>query len=245
MAPTQLELKLLIHPKSRKVLFAEAGKDFVDFLCIPLVLPVGKVIQLLSKSMIGSFGALYESIENLSETYFQPNLDKGILLKPFALLSVSEAPLLLTDVESSSHKFYTCPYSCRFIADNNQAICPNCNGKMSSDVSYVPPPALAVSSSSSSSSGGYVKGAVTYMVMDDLTVKPMSSTSFFTVLKKFNVKDIGALEEKIVQLGMAEGLNLLREAFQSKDVLTNVFLDKNSAVFGTAEGGLSSDEYSE
>ncbi|KAK6933244.1 Protein of unknown function DUF674 [Dillenia turbinata] len=101
------------------------------------------------------------------------------------------------------------------------------------EVCYVPPPSLAASSPSSSGEG-YVKVAVIYMVMDDLTVKPVSSISSITVFKKFNVKDIGALEEKKVKLIMAEvlrrGLKLLSEAFLSKDALTNVFPGERSSL---------------
>jgi hypothetical protein len=57
---------------------------------------------------------------------------------------------------------------------------------------------------SSSSEGGYVKGLITYMVMDDLEVKPMSTISSITLLTKFNVKDLGSVEEKMVDLGMDE-----------------------------------------
>ena len=42
------------------------------------------------------------------------------------------------------------------------------------------------------------------MVMDDLEVKPMSTISSITLLNKFNVKHIGALEEQVVELGMDE-----------------------------------------
>ena len=52
--------------------------------------------------------------------------------------------------------------------------------------------------------GGYVEGVVTYVVMDDLVVKPMSTTSNITLLQKFNVKEIGAVEERVVHLGMDE-----------------------------------------
>ncbi|PON75319.1 hypothetical protein PanWU01x14_042860 [Parasponia andersonii] len=52
--------------------------------------------------------------------------------------------------------------------------------------------------------GGYVKGVVTYMVMDDLGVKPMSTTSSVSILKKLNVKDVGVLEERTVKLGLNE-----------------------------------------
>ena len=49
--------------------------------------------------------------------------------------------------------------------------------------------------------GGYVKDVVTLLVMDDLTVEPMSTISAIMLLKKFNVKDCSALEEMIVDLG--------------------------------------------
>ena len=52
--------------------------------------------------------------------------------------------------------------------------------------------------------GGFVKGVVTYTVMDDLVVKPMSKISSITLPNKFNVKDVGDLEESVVEVGMSE-----------------------------------------
>jgi hypothetical protein len=49
-----------------------------------------------------------------------------------------------------------------------------------------------------------VKGVITYMVLDDLDVKPMSTISAITLLSKFNVRDVGAVEEKVVDFGMDE-----------------------------------------
>ena len=57
---------------------------------------------------------------------------------------------------------------------------------------------------SSDDEGGYVKGVVTYMVMDDLVMKPMSTISSIALLEKFSVKEVGALEERVVDLGMDE-----------------------------------------
>ncbi len=54
------------------------------------------------------------------------------------------------------------------------------------------------------SDGGYVQEAVIYMVMDDLAVKPLSTDSIISLLDKFNVKEIGTLEEKVVDLGEDE-----------------------------------------
>uniref|UniRef100_A0A7N2MGM7 Uncharacterized protein n=1 Tax=Quercus lobata TaxID=97700 RepID=A0A7N2MGM7_QUELO len=64
------------------------------------------------------------------------------------------------------------------------------------------------------------------MIMDDPEVKPMSTISSITLLNKFNVKQLGDLEEKVVELGMEEGVKLLKASLQSKSVLTDVFLPK-------------------
>ncbi|XP_043715193.1 uncharacterized protein LOC122663650 [Telopea speciosissima] len=73
---------------------------------------------------------------------------------------------------------------------------------------------------------GYVKEVVTYMITDDLEVKPVSTISGITFLNRYDVKDIAALEDRVVHLGMKEGLDLLRASLQSKSVLTDVFLAK-------------------
>ncbi|XP_020552589.1 uncharacterized protein LOC105170877 isoform X3 [Sesamum indicum] len=70
------------------------------------------------------------------------------------------------------------------------------------------------------SSDGFVKGAVTYMVMDDLSVKPLSTKSTISLLQKFNVRDV---EEKVVSVGNDEAVKLLSCALQSKSVLTDLF----------------------
>lgn len=42
------------------------------------------------------------------------------------------------------------------------------------------------------------------MIMDNLEVMPMSTICSLTLLNKFNVKDVGGLEEKVVDVGMNE-----------------------------------------
>ncbi|PSS32603.1 Mitochondrial distribution and morphology protein [Actinidia chinensis var. chinensis] len=190
MATSNVSLKLLIDTKSSRVLYAEAGKDFVDFLFSLLHLPVGTVIRLLIKdSMVGSLGDLYESIENLSETYWQPNQNKDSLLKPQTPSCASGVPKLLPSDISTGEVIYT--------FSTNEV---------------------------SAGKGGFVQGVVTYMVMDDLVVKPMSGISGITLLNKFNVKDLSALEERVVDFGMDEGLKLLKASLQTKTVLTSIFL---------------------
>ncbi|KAJ8631659.1 hypothetical protein MRB53_024982 [Persea americana] len=60
--------------------------------------------------------------------------------------------------------------------------------------------------------------------MDDLVVMPMSTISSITLLNKFSVKDVGDLEKSVVQVGMVEGLSILKASLHSKTVLTDIFL---------------------
>ncbi|CAK9176526.1 unnamed protein product [Ilex paraguariensis] len=228
MAASKVSLKLLIDKQNHKVLFAEAGKDFVDFLFNLLSLPVGTVIKLLTKqSMMGCLGNLYDSIENLSEIYMQPNQDKNSLLNPKVFDAGTPFFLLDNVSDVKNKKFYRCKnYICPNIADKPGAVCPNCGNSMSSEVAYVPRVVVKDKEVAvADDQGGYVKGVVTYMVTDDLVVQPMSTISCVTLLNKFNVKDMGALEERVVHLEMKEGVKILKASLQSKNVFTSVFLE--------------------
>ncbi|KAF8008914.1 hypothetical protein BT93_J0034 [Corymbia citriodora subsp. variegata] len=204
-----MSLKLLVDQRIHKVLFAEAGKDFVDFLFHCLALPVGTVISFLTNGgTAGSLGNLYKSIENLNDIYLKPN-QKETLLKPKLPSSGPELPLLLPEASSSAPAdYYRCPNSsasrCNYVTDTPSAKCPCCNYIMSTGLSWVVGPAASSSSEASGSEGGYVKGVITYMVMDDLVVKPMSTISCITLINKFNVQEIGDLEEKVIDFGMDE-----------------------------------------
>ncbi|KAI3461374.1 hypothetical protein Pfo_018037 [Paulownia fortunei] len=223
MAESTMSLKLLIDTQGKRVLFAEAGKYFVDFLFRILSVPVGTVISLLRKQeMVGSFANLYESIENLDESYIQPNQNKDTLLKPVAPVSGSSVPLLALNEAPTVKKFYrcTCSQSVSYVSDDPSAVCPYCGRKMITNVSYVALPA----GQQVPDEAGFVKGVVTYMVTDDLVVMPLSNISSITLINKFNVKEVSALEEKVVNFGMDEAVKLLNASLQSKKVLTEVFL---------------------
>ncbi|GMI87025.1 hypothetical protein like AT5G01140 [Hibiscus trionum] len=94
---------------------------------------------------------------------------------------------------------------------------------MNTTSTYVNPPNKVSTTSSAANEGGYVRGVVTYTILDDLKLNLMSSISSITMLNKFNVKRVDALQEKVVIVGMNEVL-LLKASLQSKTVLTDVFL---------------------
>ncbi|WMV35530.1 hypothetical protein MTR67_028915 [Solanum verrucosum] len=161
--------------------------------------------------MVGCLGNLYDSLQNLDNKYIQPNQKKDTLLKPKSAASV---PLLLINNSLVEKQFYKCPNHSDYVTDDPLTHCPISR-------TYVEPPVENVVASDK----GLVKGVVTYMVLDDLVVKPMSTISSITLLNQFSIKDVGVLKEKVVTLGMDEALKLLKTSLQSKSVLTSVFMD--------------------
>jgi len=216
----KLSLKLLVDARANKVLFAEAGKDFVDFLFYIMLLPLGTIIKLLQmkegKVQVGCLGELYRSIEALSTDYIQSSMIKDALLTPTSSGAVVSPPtataLLLKDAlaiqTGTTRKFYLCPcsHSHSYVSDVQGAVCPSCNNTMTREFSYVAPK----SSSSSSRTSGYVKRKVTYMVMDSLEIKPMSAISTLRIINKFHVKDVASLVEKHVEVGFNEVIILIK-----------------------------------
>ncbi|XP_043698909.1 uncharacterized protein LOC122649730 [Telopea speciosissima] len=242
MAASNLKVKLLVDKKNQKVLFAEAEKEVVDFLFNLLALPVGTVVKLIltKDSMVGSLGNLYKSVENLSEAYLESNQSKLSLLEPKLSASVSQMPLLLsnptaptTPDKGGTVYFYRCPYSCNnynYVTSDRGTSCPSCRNQMSTKMTYVAGAGTAEEQirgdGGGAGRGGYVKGLVTYMIMDDLSVTPLSTISGITVMSNFNVIEVGSLEEKVFDLDMDLGLAILKASLQSKTVLTDVFLGK-------------------
>lgn len=198
-----ISLKLLVDKSSNKVLFAEAGKEFVDFLFGLLQIPLGSIMGLLWKHGIagsaGSLRRIYGSVQNLDPTYLLQTKDSLLTPKPVFPPNTCTPPLLLNFVPPkpetrSSSKPHV---SLHFPVVANYPI-------YSSSSSF----GFGSSATSASSNNpvvepketGYVRGVVTYMVMDDLTVEPMSTISSITLLNTFNVKDVSFLQEKMVNV---------------------------------------------
>ncbi|KAK2663113.1 hypothetical protein Ddye_001687 [Dipteronia dyeriana] len=79
--------------------------------------------------------------------------------------------------------------------------CPNCERRsMDRELSYVNPPWKG---------GGFLKGLVSYIVMDNLEFMPMSTKMFVSLLKKFDIEDVSALEETEVELCVEENISNL------------------------------------
>ncbi|KAJ0035463.1 hypothetical protein Pint_26427 [Pistacia integerrima] len=235
MADTKVKLKLLVDREAKIVLFAEAGKEFADFLFYLLSLPAGTIVRLLEKkNMVGCLGNLYESIEHLNETYIQPTQNKSSLLNPKSPVYSTDMPLLLSDHELKTRIVYMCPYHNSYVAEIPNVVCPQCERKMTTEVPYVNASSNPAGKSTTvAAERGFVKAVVTYMVMDNLELQPMSTISSITMLNRFHVKGVRSLEEKVVDFGVEEGLKLLKASLECKNVLTSIFLGNNGPQKGS------------
>ncbi|XP_058774273.1 uncharacterized protein LOC131648540 [Vicia villosa] len=205
---TKVSMKLLIDTKNNKVLFAEASKPVIDFLFNLLCLPIGTVVKLLSSNNMN---------------YMQPFQTKDVLLNPKAQSSSTQISGFLTrnhanEDKDEEIKLFMCPNKCKFeVTKDNTTRCTSsvnihspfmapayssCSNFMSSEVHYIGNKKVAEKKSFSNNKSGFVKYVITFMVMDDLVIHAMSTISSITLLNKFNIKEIGTLQEKIVEMGM-------------------------------------------
>ncbi|XP_078173869.1 uncharacterized protein LOC144567581 [Carex rostrata] len=229
LSAPKLQLKLLVDQHSNRVLFAEAGKEALDFLLGLLRIPLGLVVHLLTEEQIpGSFTSIYSSIQNLDESYLMLS-DRDVLLKP--RLPTVSLPLLEPDSPALAtpppKRYYRCSgtvHTCRgnplYMTDVGGMPCPNCRQPMGTEMNFLEKPKV------NSGKSGYVKGPITYLVMDDLSMMPMSTISAIALLKKFQLKDLSMLCEMTVEFGRKESLELLKASLQSKTVLTDVFVSE-------------------
>ncbi|KAF7027756.1 hypothetical protein CFC21_039771 [Triticum aestivum] len=225
-APT---MKLLIDAKAKRVLYAEAGKDAVDFLFGILATPVGTVAKLLRAAGDGAGAAnIYASAEGMNLVYMQSSAVRNALLNSHRY-TLLQCPA----IRGLPSPATTAPPAPSTSVPRSMAL---------PSVSYRPqypavaPPAFAMTvprgchSCGSVVAGGFVQGLVTYTVMDDLTSTPMSNVSVMALLSKLNGEEKGLiLEEKSVKIGQQEGLDILMASLQSSTVLTDVFMSNNSA----------------
>ncbi|KAK1571866.1 hypothetical protein Q3G72_024223 [Acer saccharum] len=84
---------------------------------------------------------------------------------------------------------------------------------------------LSIARTVSASEGCTVKELVKYMVTDDLSMTPVSMT-FVADLLQHHVKDLGALEKRVVDFGTDEAVKLLKSSLMSNAALSDAFLGK-------------------
>ncbi|KAJ6432719.1 hypothetical protein OIU84_019876 [Salix udensis] len=156
--------------------------------------------------MTGCIANLYGSLENLDQSYLQPNQNKDSILKPTITTQITNPSFLLpntkTPIKPKTPKLYYCPRHPGLVSDIQNSVCSQCRSQgygtvyLSQEVKFAVTNDSTSTDTATSDQGGYVKGV-----------------------------------EKVVEFGIDEGIKLLKASLSSKDALTAVFLlkDKDGA----------------
>ncbi|PNX88810.1 hypothetical protein L195_g044924 [Trifolium pratense] len=251
---SKLTLKLLIDTNNGKVLFAEASKPVVDFLFNMLYLPIATVVKILRKKrgMVCGFSNLHQSIEDLDEMYVHPQSSDRLFNPTIPIFSNLMSAILSTIDDNSTGVFDFLlnaelekedddeddeDYVEEEEEDDEDDEYDEDYNEFDDDEEDEEDEDKEEDEENEASDddnilikNGIVKEGVTYMVMDDLVIHPLfSAISMIELLNtKLNIKDINSLQEKVVELGVNEGIKLLEASMQShsKMILTSVFINK-------------------
>lgn len=232
MAIDGLTIKLLIDTKAQKVCFAEAGDDVIELLSCLLCLPMGTIVNLLTKErMVGSIGNVLDSVQELDAKYVCSSKSKEPYLSPAPamlcpLQQLLDAPLnvnssvftCLGEIDSQTGRRIICGY----FSDIKGSVCPSCYCYMDEEMRHVRNNGLVIGTTSK----GFVVGTTTYTITDDLSITPASSVSSINLLAQCGVKDLSTVQQRTVTIGSEEALEILLASLKSKTVLTDVFLPK-------------------
>ncbi|KAG8387025.1 hypothetical protein BUALT_Bualt03G0210200 [Buddleja alternifolia] len=209
----KMVIKAIVQKSSKKLLFATAKEDFIDFLFSLLTIPLGGVASLVgSNTCFGSINNLCRSIENLNgEEYLKTKDTKSTLLKPELPPMYLSKNQILPLVEQKTPLSYLNPYA-------------PYDGIIRSNKAYRDD--FLMCFNDPKGEGSYVKGPGMFMVADDLTVTPLSmlsSVSVFNVLK-IPLPDVEEIE---FEIGLEEALNIIRASLTSTCALTNGLMIKS------------------
>ncbi|KAF6150483.1 hypothetical protein GIB67_030284 [Kingdonia uniflora] len=104
----KITTKITIRKSNNKILFAEAGEDFVDFLFSILALPLGSVVKFLGRTPnLGCISTLYKSVESSEfDRFITSSCHKENLLSPIIALRLGSKNRIL-DIGEIVYPTYT------------------------------------------------------------------------------------------------------------------------------------------
>lgn len=231
-ASPEMKMRLLIDTKANRVLRAEAGKDVVDYILGILAMPLCNIAKLLKRDgQAAGVANIYDSAEKIDPSYMRSSSVRDALLNPHRY-TLLQHPLVRSPAST--------------VQAPVQATTPTSMPQPSSSAQTSVTVASGTSSCGAAGgvrTGGFVQDLVIYTIMDDLTITPMSRTSATDLLSQLNAEYKGlVLEEKLVDFGPKERLDIVKVSMVSSTVLTDVFLSKNGTDVSTSNNKRARDD---
>ncbi|XP_009760386.1 uncharacterized protein LOC107796812 [Nicotiana tabacum] len=176
----KLELRLTLRKSTNKVLCAEEGNEFIDFLFNFLTIPLGSFEDALKGSSgLGSIDNLYKSVEALDPKWFNTYANKNVF----------------GSVENHNLKrILLKPGIAPYHDSENQLL------QIGAVETYLFDPMDPVRNSFLRKFGKFAEAPSLFYVMDNLEVRPLSSTSTMRLLQELNVP-MYDIEEQVISVG--------------------------------------------
>ncbi|KAM0036836.1 hypothetical protein Hdeb2414_s0014g00431041 [Helianthus debilis subsp. tardiflorus] len=230
MAPkasqSRFSLKVMVHKEEKRVIFAEAGSNFVDTLFSIMTLPMATIVRLLRKcpdeklKPIGSLNNIYQSLLDLSMNSMSAEENKWMLLNP-RTSSYDICRKLKLNINDQEPKLFICKdidcsrrSGARF-SICNLAKCDFCCMMMDREIKYED------STLEDNCDGGvFVSDLVSYIVTDDLRVMPNSPGSIIKLICELGITAASCLDEMAFDIGFDQILTLVKGALLFKCPLT-------------------------
>ncbi|KAJ1437332.1 hypothetical protein SESBI_03659 [Sesbania bispinosa] len=235
----KVSLSVLVDRERNRVVYAEAGKDFVDVLLSFLTLPLGTIARLIAKDSnmqsvrVGSLSSLYQSVADLDEQHLWTQNCKEMLLQPRNSMEPYCQKLKLNIDDTPPIQYFICQdRDCLRKASSGEG-CLNLStfrnkkchcGKLLNKVIY--PEKLTTEN-------GFVNETAKFIISEDLNVMPNVFGATVQLFQKLGVHDFAAIEKKTV-------VDLLKFSLISKAPLTDFIFssyhfdprNESSFVFG-------------
>ncbi|KAK2360843.1 hypothetical protein QL285_086064 [Trifolium repens] len=194
-----VSLKLVLNEKGNKVLFAEAGNDFVDVLFSFLTMPLGTIARLVEKEStigpvsVGCLNTLYKSVADLDQSCFSTDTIKQMLLQPINSAEDYCSTLKLNIDDTPPTKYFLCAqYGNDYDRFDHELTTSTITNKHRCGCGY----SFSGPVSSKHFHQGFVNGTATFVITDDLIVMPNCiEYASFGLLQKLGIKDPISVKE--------------------------------------------------
>ncbi|XP_057756106.1 uncharacterized protein LOC130975312 [Arachis stenosperma] len=232
------EIASAINKEKNKVVFGEAGKDFVDVLFSFLTLPLGTIARLVAKEekdlqpvKVGSLSSLYSSVANLDESeYLTTETCKEMLLQPRNSMEPYIKKMKLNIDDTKPTTYYVCNNirRCRHHQTKVEAStfsnkqCSYCGELCAKTISPL---------FSADVFDGFVKSGVAFLISDELKVVPISMDAMCDMFKDSGTDDMRPVEQVTVNVTKKQVLELLKISLVSKTTLSYAFLEKKPSIW--------------
>ncbi|KAM7482110.1 hypothetical protein LguiB_006693 [Lonicera macranthoides] len=200
-----ISLKLIVSKSKNKALYAEVNEDFLNLLCSFLTVPLGYVFKEFPfLAFRGCVNNLYQSIENIEVKLFESEEVKETLVNPKLAPGLAYNNQLIGIEEAINPSYTTTIRSLPVWSQLSPA------SKLVDEVKI---------------GEGLVKGPSAFIVMDNLTVKPLSPFSGISLINELQIP-LGDIGEREVTMGEDEACRLLAASLVSKCALSDTFMLK-------------------